>query len=128
MSVLGVMRGAVNVGAILGRLRREVHFGVVDTDSTTEVYTITPPDDFLSKQRACKSHIPFSSLDISCRKDFYGMVAHSYIENEGGVSTYIYIAAQVEPYVRQTGLVVGTASADIIVFSSKRRWFCLGSR
>ncbi len=51
------------------------------------------------------------------------MAAHSYIENEGGVSPYIYIAAQVEPYVRQSGLVVGTASADIIVFSSKRRWF-----
>ncbi len=47
MSILGVMRGAVNVGAVFGRLRREVHFGVVDTDSTTEVYIITPPDDFL---------------------------------------------------------------------------------
>ncbi len=90
--MLGVMRGAVNVGAVSGRLRREVHFGVVDTDSKTEVYIITPPDDLLRKQRSCKSHIPFSSLDISCRKDFYGMAAHSYIENEGGVTTYIFLS------------------------------------
>ena len=45
--MLGVMRGAVNAGAVFGRLRREVHSGVVDTDSTTEVHTITPLDAFL---------------------------------------------------------------------------------
>ncbi len=43
------MRGAVNGGAGFGRLRRQVHFGVVDTDSTTEVQIITPLDDFYSK-------------------------------------------------------------------------------
>ena len=40
--MLGVMRGAINVGTVFGRLRREVHSGVVDTDSTTEVHTIMP--------------------------------------------------------------------------------------
>ncbi len=45
--MLGVMRGAVNVGAVFGRLRREVHFGVVDPDSTTEVHIIMPLDDLL---------------------------------------------------------------------------------
>ncbi len=45
--MLGVMRGAVNVGQVFDRLRREVHFGVVDTDSTTEVRIITPLDNFL---------------------------------------------------------------------------------
>ncbi len=103
----------------------EVHFGVVDTDSTTEVQIITPPDNFFSKQRSCKSRIPFSSLDVSCRKVFYGRVAHFYIENEGGVTTYLFFAAQVEPYVRQFGPVVVTASAAIVLFSSKRCCFFL---
>ena len=76
MSMLGVMRGAVNVGLVFGRLRREVHFGVVDTDSTAEVHIITPLDIFFSKQRSCKSPIPFSFLDVRCCKDFYGKAAH----------------------------------------------------
>ena len=42
MSMLGVMRGAVNGGADFSRLRREVHSGVVDTDSTPDVQIITP--------------------------------------------------------------------------------------
>jgi hypothetical protein len=75
MSMLGVMRGAVNVGAVFGPLRREVHSGVVDTDSTAEVHTITLLDAFFNKHRSCKSHIPFSALAISCRKDFYGRAA-----------------------------------------------------
>ncbi len=41
MSMLRVMRGAVNVGAIFGRLRRHVHSDVVDTDSTPNVQSIT---------------------------------------------------------------------------------------
>jgi hypothetical protein len=40
------MRGAVNVGAVFGRLRREVHSSVVHTDLSTEVHIITPLDDF----------------------------------------------------------------------------------
>ena len=68
MSMLGVMRDVVTVGAVFGRLRREVHFGVVDADSTTEVQIITPSDVFFSKQRSCKSHIPFSSLDKAAVK------------------------------------------------------------
>ncbi len=47
MSMFGVMRGAVNVGAVFGRLRRLVHSGVVDTDSTPDVQIITPLVDFL---------------------------------------------------------------------------------
>ena len=124
MSFLGVMRGAVNVLACFGRFRREVHSGVVDTDSTPDVHIITPPDDFFGKQRSCKSHIPYSSLDVSCRKDFYGRAAHYYIENEGGVTTFFF-AEQVETYVRRFGSMVVIASAASAAFSSKRCWFCL---
>ncbi len=73
--MLGVMRGAVNVGAIFGRLRREVHSGVVDTDSTTEVQTITPLEHFVSKHRNVKAHVPLSTLNARFRKDVYGMAA-----------------------------------------------------
>ncbi len=99
--------------------------GVVDTDSTPDVHIITPPDILLSKQRSFKSSIPLSSLDESYRKDFYGRTTHYYIKNEGGVTTYIFNAEQVEPYVRQFGSVVVTASDNIASFSSKRCWFCL---
>ena len=47
MSMVGVMRCAVNVWAVFTRLRREVHSGVVDTDSTPDVHIITPLDIFL---------------------------------------------------------------------------------
>ena len=47
VSMLGVMRGAVNVVAALSRLRRKVHSGVVDFDSTPDVKIITPRVDFL---------------------------------------------------------------------------------
>ena len=47
MSMLGVMRGAVNVGPVFGRLRRKVHFSDVDTDSTPDVQIIKPLNDFL---------------------------------------------------------------------------------
>ena len=120
MSMLGVVRGAVKVGAVFIQLRREVHSGVVDTDSTPGVQIITPLDDFFSKHRSCKSHTPFSCLDVSCRKDFYDRVADYYIENKGGVTTYIFCAEQVEPYVRQFGLAVITASVATSTFSSKR--------
>ncbi len=46
MSMLGVTVGVVNVGVGLGRLRREVHSGVVDTDSTPDVQIITPLEFF----------------------------------------------------------------------------------
>ncbi len=42
MSLLGAMRGALNVVAGFGRFRREVHSGVVDTYSTPDVHIITP--------------------------------------------------------------------------------------
>jgi hypothetical protein len=44
--MLGATRGAVNVWAGLGRLRQEVHSGVVDTDSTPDVQIITPLKKF----------------------------------------------------------------------------------
>jgi hypothetical protein len=56
-------------------MRREVHSGVVDTDSTTEVQTITPLEHLLSKSRNVKAHILFSTSNPSCRKDFYDRVA-----------------------------------------------------
>jgi len=49
MSLLGVMRGAVNVIEGFGRFRREVHSGVVDTDSTPAVQNISPLEEYLSK-------------------------------------------------------------------------------
>jgi hypothetical protein len=44
--------GVVNVGAGLGRLRREVRSGVVDTDSTLDVQIFSPLEQFFSKHRA----------------------------------------------------------------------------
>ncbi len=64
------MSAAINVGNVLGRMRREVHYGVDETDSTTDVHIVTPLDVFLSKPRACKYGILFSSLPPNCRKDF----------------------------------------------------------
>ena len=123
-TMLGIMRGAVNIGAVFSRLRRKVHSGVVDTDSTPDVKIITPRADLFSKHRSCKSHIPLFRLDVSNREDFFDMAAQYYIENEGGVTAF-FSAEQVEPYVRHFGSVVVTASADIVAFSSKRCWFCL---
>ena len=90
MSMLGVTGGAVNDGAGLGRLRREVHSGVVDTDSTPDVQIITPLEIFLSKHRAVKALIPFSTLDPSCRKDFYDKAADCYMERGGRNSRVFY--------------------------------------
>jgi hypothetical protein len=66
------MSGDVNVGVVFGRLRRQMHYGVDQTDSTTDVHIVTPLDDFISKHRASSSRIPFSSLPPTCRNDFYG--------------------------------------------------------
>jgi len=90
--MLGVMRGAINVGAVFGRLHRHVHSGVVDTDSTPDVQIITPLVDFFIKHRSCKSNISFSSLDVYCRKDFYERAENYHIENGGGEVTYIFAA------------------------------------
>ena len=87
MSMLGVMMGTVNVGPVFGRLRREVHFGVVDTDSNTEVHILTPLEDFVSKYRNVKAHIPFSTRNPSCRKDFYGTPVEYFIEHGGIIVT-----------------------------------------
>ena len=102
MSMLGVMRGAVNGGADFSRLRREVHSGVVDTDSTPDVQIIKPLVVF-SKHRNCKSNNPFSTLDVSCRKKIYGRAAKYNLENVGDAVTYIVCAVKVEQYVRHSG-------------------------
>jgi hypothetical protein len=68
--MLGVTRCAVNVGVVFSRLRREVHSGVVDTDSTPDVQIITPLDVIFSEHRSKNSHIPFSAMDVRCLKDF----------------------------------------------------------
>ncbi len=104
MSMLGLMRGAVNGGAVFCRLRREAQSGVVDTDSTPDVQIIKSLDDFFSKHRNCKSYNPFSTLDVICRKKLYGRAAKYNLENVGdAVVTYIVCADQVEPYVRHFG-------------------------
>ena len=61
MSMLFGMRDDVAVGAVFGPLRREVHFGVVDTDSTSEVQIITPLDVFFLVNNALAS-LKFPSL------------------------------------------------------------------
>ena len=83
MPLVGFMRDAVNVVEGFGRLRRQAHSGVVDVDSTPGVQITTPDGIFSSKHHSFKSHIPFFSLDVSCRKDFYGKAAKYYLENEG---------------------------------------------
>ena len=101
MSMLEVTGGVVNVGVGLGRLRREVHSGVVDTDSTPDVQIITPLEDFLGKHRVIKALILFSTLISIYRKKFYGRAAKYHLENGGGVVTYIF---SIEQVARQFGL------------------------
>jgi hypothetical protein len=93
--MLEVIGGAVNVGAGLGRLRREVHSGVVDTDSTPDVQIITPLEHFKSKHRSFKALILFSTLNPSYRKNFYSMASKYHLENGGGVVTYVFSIEQV---------------------------------
>ena len=74
------MRGAVNARAVLGRMRRDVHYyAVVDTESMTEVQIISPLEHYFSKHRNVKAHILFSTLNPSRHKDFYGRTAQYYI-------------------------------------------------
>ena len=86
MSMLEVTGGAAIDGAGLGRLRREVHSGVVDTDSTPDVQIATPLEQFLSKHRAVKALVPFSTLNPSCRKDFYDRATDCYIKRGANLS------------------------------------------
>jgi hypothetical protein len=57
------MRGAINVGGVFGRLRREVHLYVIDPDSTPDVPIITPLEEYFSRHRFMKALVPFSDLD-----------------------------------------------------------------
>ena len=119
MSMLGVTRGAVNVGAGLGRLRREVHSGVVDTDSTPDVQIITPLEDFFSKHRAIKAPILFFTLNPSYSKKIYDKAAKYHLENGGCVVTYIVYIEQV---ARQFGLTI--AACDRQAVHRLVRYFC----
>ena len=73
--MLGVLRGAVNVKAGVGPLRREVNSSVVETESTPDVQIITPLEYFLCKHLYCNSRIPFYALDVIYREDVCGKVA-----------------------------------------------------
>ncbi len=101
------MRGAVNVIAGFGRFRREVHSGVVDTDSAPDVQIITPLEEYLSKHRVVKVLVPFSSLSPSCRKDFYDKAAIYYIERGG--ETLAYFSAT-EFAARKFGLAIANCN------------------
>jgi hypothetical protein len=103
MSVLGVTRVTVNVQADFGRLRREVHSGVVDTDSTPDVQIITLLEEYLSKHRFVKALDPFSILNPRCRKDFYDKAAIYHIEKGDETLTYFFAAKYV---ARQLGLAI----------------------
>jgi hypothetical protein len=86
------MSGAVNVGAVFERVRRQVHSGVVNTESTPDTLIITPLGDFFSKHRGFKSRIPFSSLPTSCREDFYDKAAEYFIDKGGETLSYFSAA------------------------------------
>ncbi len=86
------MSGAVNVGAIFERVRRQMHSGVVNTKATPDILSITPFDDFSSKHRGCKSRIPFSSQATSCREDFYDKAAEYFIDKGGETLSYFSAA------------------------------------
>ena len=93
--MLEVMGDAVNIEAALGRQPREVHSGVDNTRLMPDVQDVTPLADFLSRHRYCKALIPFSDVPVSCRKDFYNRNACSYIENGGGIVTFIFAAEEI---------------------------------
>jgi len=52
------------LGQFFDRVRRQVHSGVVDTDTTPDAHIITPLDVFLRKLRSCSCHILFSFPDV----------------------------------------------------------------
>ena len=101
--ILVSMSGAVNVEAVVGRVRREVHPLVDNTDFSTDVHLIKPLDDFFSRRRACKAPIPFSDLPPSRRKAFNDRAAYYFIDNQGASITHVFAAENV---ARQFGLVI----------------------
>ena len=111
LSMLGVSRGAVNVGACLGRLRWEVHSRVVDTDSTPDVQIIMPLEEFLGKHRVIKALILFSTLISIYRKKFYGRAAKYHLENGGCVVTYI---VSIEQVAQQFGLTIAACDCQAV--------------
>ena len=76
------MSGAVNVEAVVGRVRREVHPPVDKTDFLADVQLIKPLDDFSCRRRACKALIIFSDLPPSCRTNSYDIAAGYFIDNQ----------------------------------------------
>ena len=77
------MCGAVNVEAVVGRVRREVYPPVDNTYFSTDVQLIKPLHNIFSRRRACKALVPLSYLPASCRKDYYERAAKYFIDNTG---------------------------------------------
>jgi hypothetical protein len=118
--MLRVTRGVVNVGTCFGRLRREVHSGVDNIDSTPAVQIITALDDYCSKHRSCKAIIPFSYMPPICRKNLYdSRLADYYIEKGGDITTFIFAAA--EEIVRQFRLAFATCDRAVVHQSVRNR-------
>jgi hypothetical protein len=101
-----------------GCVRRHVHSGVVNTESTPIILIITPLDHFFSKHRGCKSLIPFSSLPTSCRKDFYDKVAEYFIDKGGETLSY-FSAAESVP--RQFGIAIASCDHSVVHQSVRSR-------
>ena len=97
------MSGAVNVEAVVGRVRREVYPPVDNTDFSTDVQLIKPLDDFFSRRRACKALVLFSDLPPRCCKDFYDRAVYYFIVNKGANITH-FVAA--ENVARQFGMSI----------------------
>ena len=112
------MSGAVNVGAAFEPVRRQVHSGVVNTESTPNILIITPLDDFSSKHRGCKSRIPFFSLPRSCRNNFYDKAAEYFIDKGGETLSYFSAA---ESIARQFGLVIASCDRSTVHQSIRNR-------
>ncbi len=113
--MLGVARGAVNVGAGLGRLRREVHSGVVDTDSMPDVQIIAPLEEIFSKNRAIKAPILFLTLNPIYSKKIYDKAAKYHLENGGCVVTFIVYIEQVARQFSLTIAACGGQAANRLV-------------
>jgi len=79
------MRGAENVGTGFSRLRREVHSGVVNTDSTPDVHSITPLDDFFSKHF---SVISLPDCSANCSRTIIQLMFMNSVR-QGGIKDHL---------------------------------------
>jgi hypothetical protein len=63
-----------------------------------DVQILTPLEEYLSKHRDVKSLVPFSTLNPSCRNDFYDQAPIYYIE-KGAKRSRIFLHSNL-PRVR----------------------------